>query len=713
MSLLAACGSGGDGGGGGPVVEAPKLLSIQIAPATITKAVGLTQQYTATGTFTTGPTQDITASVVWASSSPTTATINASGLATTKAVGSATIKASLGDISSPAATLTVNGATLRSISISPAGASKAAGLTQQFTATGTFDVGPTQDLTSSVTWTSSDITKVTINAAGLATTKAAGASSISASRNGVNSNVQTLTVTAATLVSIAVTPAAVSRPLGLTQQYKATGTYSDGTTPDITTNPTVTWLSSDTSKATINAAGLATTVAAGVTNITASLSPVTSSAVTLTVTGPALVSIQVTPATASDAAGFSRQFTAIGTFASGPPQDVTTSASWASSTAAATIGVNTGLAKAVSVGTPSITATLNSISSNAATFTVTAVTQWTAAASLATGRRFHTATALVDGTVLMAGGNVTNSTRTATSETYVTDAFTTRGNMGTARGLHTATRLGNGTVLVVGGDDGTNALLSNELYAPSTNVWTAATSMVTARTKHTATLLPDGKVLVIGGVTGTTVAGASTATAEIYNPAGAGTWTPAASMTIGRSAHTATLLANGKVVVIGGESAQGKRASIEIYDPALNTWTTPSAVLATGRSDHVATVLADGKVLVTGGFNSTSAPITESQLYDPTAGTFGSAASLATGRVFHSATLLNGRVLVTGGFGGAGLVGSSEVYDPATNGWVLTGALANPRAAHTATLLSTGRILVTGGLDVGGASASSITSELY
>ena len=190
-------------------------------------------------------------------------------------------------------------------------------------------------------------------------------------------------------------------------------------------------------------------------------------------------------------------------------------------------------------------------------------------------------------------------------------------------------------------------------------------------------------------------------------------------MTIGRELHTATLLANGKVLVIGGGGTTGgvtgKQASVEIYDPALDTWTTPSGALSTlttARSDHLATVLADGKILVTGGVDNSAAPITESQLYDPTTGTFGPAAALATGRSSHSATLLpSGRVLVTGGFNG---VETSEVYDPATNLWVPTGVLVTPRAAHTATLLSTGRILVTGGLVQGVIPVvPSKASELY
>ena len=447
------------------------------------------------------------------------------------------------------------------------------------------------------------------------------------------------------------------------------------------------------------------------------------------VVAPKLVSIQVTPAAPTEAIGFSRQFTATGTFDSGPTQDVTTSASWASSTAEADIGINTGLAKAVAVGTPSITATLDSIASNAVTFTVTPVTQWTAAEPMADVRSSHTATTLPDGTVLMAGGEVVVDvsippTRTATSEIYnvTTGLFTPGGALDTGRSSHTATLLVNDTVLVVGGvDNGGSALSSSEIYTPVTNAWTAALPMNTPRTLHTATLLKDGRVLVTGGVT----LGAPTDTAEIYDPAGnagAGTWTATATpMSIGRESHTATLLASGKVLVIGGEGVAGKLASVEIYDPTANTWTSPSGALTsltTARRAHLATELADGKILVTGGMDNSGgpgapgAPITESELYDPTEGTFGPAAALATGRSSHSATLLpsSGRVLVTGGFNGAE---TSEVYDPATNLWVPTGVLANPRAAHTATLLSTGRILVTGGLVQGGPVVSFKASELY
>lgn len=161
--------------------------------------------------------------------------------------------------------------TLVSIAVTPANPSIGQGMAQQFSATGTFSDNTTQDLTASVTWTSSSTPVATIDAAGRATSVSAGATTITAT-SGVVSASATLTVTAATLVSITVLPANPSVALGTPQQFSATGTFSDNTTQNLTTS--VTWSSSATSVATISNAGRATPVAAGTTTITATM-PVT------------------------------------------------------------------------------------------------------------------------------------------------------------------------------------------------------------------------------------------------------------------------------------------------------------------------------------------------------------------------------------------------------------------------------------------------------
>src|SRR5207247_2161241 len=196
-------------------------------------------------------------------------------------------------------TLTVTTATLSTIDVTPTDPSIANGTKQQFTATGTYSDFTTQDLTTQVTWSSSSTAVATMsNAAGapaLATSVAAGRPLRSTDPLGLVSGNTTLTVTAATLTSIAVTPANPSLPLGLNRQFTATGTFSDSTMQDLTTQ--VTWSSSSPGVATISNAsgskGLATSVAAGTTIITATLGSVSGNT-TLTVNAVTIVSIQLT-----------------------------------------------------------------------------------------------------------------------------------------------------------------------------------------------------------------------------------------------------------------------------------------------------------------------------------------------------------------------------------------------------------------------------------
>jgi len=191
-----------------------------------------------------------------------------------------------GSTTSGAATLTVSSsATLQSIAVSPASPTIAAGGTQQFTATGTYSDNSTKNITTSVTWKSSNAAFATIGATtGLATGVAAGTTQITATQGSIVSPNDPLTVTAAsvTLQSIAVTPASPTVGIGNTVQFTATGTYSDNSTKNITSS--VTWASSNPSFATIVATtGLATGVAVGTTEITATLGSVVSPNDTLTV----------------------------------------------------------------------------------------------------------------------------------------------------------------------------------------------------------------------------------------------------------------------------------------------------------------------------------------------------------------------------------------------------------------------------------------------
>ena len=188
---------------------------------------------------------------------------------------------------------------------------------------------------------------------------------------------------------------------------------------------------------------------------------------------------------------------------------------------------------------------------------------------------------------------------------------------------------------------------------------------------HTATLLADGRVLVVGGYGGFE----NLASTEVYDPS-TGTWSPTGSMAEARKRHAATLLTDGRVLVLGGTDDFGKAlASVEVYDPSTGTWS-PTGSMAHARREHTATRLTDGTVLIAGGaFHGAPASnvlLASAELYDPSTGTWSPTGSMVYGRIQHTATrLTDGRVLVSAGFTDFGL-SSAEVYDPSTNAWRTT-----------------------------------------
>ena len=311
-----------------------------------------------------------------------------------------------------------------------------------------------------------------------------------------------------------------------------------------------------------------------------------------------------------------------------------------------------------------------------------------------------TATLLADGKVLVAGGiTLKNGDRVpASAQLYdpTSHSWTTTGALIEARQNFTATRLPDGKVLAAGGYP--NNIASAELYDPSSGAWSATGGLTTGRDSQTATLLANGKVLVVGGTDSTVSVGHALASAELYDPV-SGKWTPAGNMLEARIYDTATLLANGKVLVVGGSSAGtlGKAlASSELYDPASGTWTATGNMTA-GRTGHTATLLADGKVLVAGGHNDTGL-VALAELYDPASGTWTATGPMKEPRNGHTATLLpSGKVLVAGGSAGQDALASAELYDPLSGKWTAIGNMTTGRTDHTATLLSDGTVLVVGG----------------
>jgi hypothetical protein len=470
------------------------------------------------------------------------------------------------------------------------------------------------------------------------------------------------------LASIAIAPTTGTLPLGISQRFVATGTFADGHAADV--SDAVTWTSSAPAIADIDAAtGLADALTLGTTTIAATSGTV-SGTLSLGTVAATIQSMVVAPATLQTGVGITRRFTATGTFSDGSVADVTASAAWAAQIPGVA-SVSNGAASGLALGSTSVTATLGTVAASASVAVTT--NTWTAVSQMPTERvAGHTATLLANGKLLVAGG-----VRSA----------------------------GAGTAAV-------------DLFDPLNGTWTSMAPMNAMRSSHTATLLPDGRVLVVGGSTVSTAAAkgyVNNTSAEIYDPA-ANTWTLAAPMTAARSHHTATLLPDGKVLVVGGENLLYLvEPTAEIYDPAVNAWSAPRAQPVAERSQHTATLLPSGLVLIAGGFdivNGLLTPLNTAELYDPVLHTtattdldgvvtttitggqdFTAATPMAFAHYGQSATrLADGRVVVVGGN-----TTQTELYDPVAAAWTTHGPTAATHSSHGAVLLADGRLLVVGG----------------
>ncbi|MBV9345804.1 MAG: Ig-like domain-containing protein, partial [Gammaproteobacteria bacterium] len=267
---------------------------------------------------------------------------------------------------------------LRSLQITPANPSLAAGTSVQLAATATYSDGSQADVTTQVAWTSSNTAVASLGAAtGKALAVSVGSSVVTAMMGGVTSAPITLTVTPATLVSLVVTPPSPSIALGMQQQFTATGTYTDNSTQNLTSQ--VTWRSTAATVATIsNAAGsngLARSISAGTSLVTATMASIASPPITVTVTAATLVAIQVQAVRPKIPLGTTRQLTATGTYTDNTTQDLTTLATWMSADSSIVSISNAsgsqGRATGVAQGTTTVGATLGPVSSPPVSLTTT------------------------------------------------------------------------------------------------------------------------------------------------------------------------------------------------------------------------------------------------------------------------------------------------------------------------------------------------------
>jgi len=230
---------------------------------------------------------------------------------------------------------------------------------------------------------------------------------------------------------------------------------------------------------------------------------------------------------------------------------------------------------------------------------------------------------------------------------------------------------------------------------------TALMQMTTPRSNHAAILLHDGRVLICGG-SSTNQIGGVLASAELYDGHG---FVPTGAMSVPRMGHTLTMLGDGRVLAIGGLRNVGFRAALasaEIYDPATASFT-PTGSMSTTRENFTATLLRDGRVLMVGGSANGVDTISSAELYDPRTGKFRPTGHLNQPRESHAATLLSsGGVLITGGArsdrpGGYIAYDTAEIYDPVTDKFSFAARMVSDRLGQTSTMLDDGAVLVAGG----------------
>ena len=371
-ATMALCGCGGKNGligtGGGA-----SLTSVSLTPTNPTLTLSLSppaiRQFVAIGTYSFGNPKDITSQLTWVSADTTVATMDNQGVATAVGSGRVIITGTIQDPVSlkifQVSTIVTVVPQLTGITISPGSAQIAKGTAQQFTATGKYNDGTSPDITSLVTWSSTQPAIATVSSSpgtqGLALAASPGSTSISASLGMVSSSASSMTVSNANLISISVTPAGSTVPLATSQQFVANGSFDDGTQQNI--SETANWTSSSPAVARVSSIGVVTGAGLGNTTITASSGAVNGTA-SATVDASSVSALNVLPVElpAGKIANLTNyQMRAVAVFKGGSSLDVTHTpgVAWSSSTpAVASIGASTGVALATGPGTTTISASL-------------------------------------------------------------------------------------------------------------------------------------------------------------------------------------------------------------------------------------------------------------------------------------------------------------------------------------------------------------------
>jgi Domain of unknown function (DUF1929)/Bacterial Ig-like domain (group 2)/Glyoxal oxidase N-terminus/Abnormal spindle-like microcephaly-assoc'd, ASPM-SPD-2-Hydin len=742
----------------------PTLQSIAINPANPNLAPGLNLPFDAVGSYSNSTTHDVTTSATWSASPTGFATISSAGLATGVASGTTTVTSALGSVQGSTA-LNVK-PSLVSIQVTPANPKASVGASEAFTATGTFSDGSTQNLTNSVTWTSSS-SVASIAANGVATSTGAGQTTITATGGSVTGNT-VLTVNSATLLSIAVTPATPSIAAGATQQFTATGTYSDASKQNLTN--TATWNSTSSTAATVAAGGLASGVGNGQTSITATVGSVTGTS-SLTVNSAVLSAIQISPQSSSLIIGSGQQFTATGVYSNGTTANVTASATWTSSASnVATMSTSTlGLAGSTGTGTTTITASYSGLAAST-TLSVQdellSITVLPATATLVTGQseQYSALGNYISGVTENLTSNVSWNSSTG-SATVASGGLATMVTSGQTSVTATLGSVSGSATLTVG-------------QASVIGQWNTLTNLMPINAIHDA-LLPNGEVFVVSGSGACAPNVKGCPTAPPYGPTNGGgalLMDPFTGQVLNTFVVPFDMFCNGMAVLqdgtafIAGGNLQYNPfeglANASIFNPTTNTFT-EQPNMAHGRWYPTVMTLADGTIMTFSGLSETGvtnpavefftegsgwstqyiAPFTpdlyprlhllpnglvfyssatpKSKMFNPSTFTWNTSfASTNWGgsRLYGSSVMLplspaNGydpKVMILGG--GTPATDTTEIIDlgAATPAWQYGPPMSQPRIEMNAVILPNGNILALGGsLNNEDLSTASLNADLY
>jgi len=585
----------------GPV----RLVTVNVTPNPLLIPTGMTRGMRVTGAYSDGSTTDLTAMADWSTSDPNVATIGNGatdkGMAAGVQPGTAIVTARVSGLTAQANVVVVV-PTLKEIVVSPQGARVAVGFSRDYTATGVYTDGSSVNLTSAVTWASSNLSRATISTGGRLTGVATGDVTVSASLQGITGST-TATITSAALTVLMVTPTNPTVPKGTPVQMIATGIYNDGSSLDLTSS--VTWMSSNNFVATVNAQGVLNPLAAGTATITANAGITATS--TVTVTNAALQTIMVQPGQLTLPRNARQQLKAIGQYSDGSTTDLTSVATWVSSSLTVATVSSKGEVTALMPGSSDITASFGGKSGTAkltvSTATLTAVDVSPATATIQSGAEQPlTATARYsDGT----NRDVTAEATWTTSDATIAQVATSGASIGrvTGAGAGTAT-----ITATIDGVAGTSSITVNVVTVTAVAVTPASPALTVGATQQlvcTATYSDltsaDVTTLAIWSTSAATVAQVSNVTGTEGQTTGIAAGTSMIGCAFGGKSASTTLSVSSatlRFVSVAPTNAKLARGTARQYVAsglytdgrvrdvtALASWTTSDATIAQVTSD--------------------------------------------------------------------------------------------------------------------------------